>query len=79
MAMHTAKTRAYLTADGSRVVAEGDPEAATLYITPGREVDADEAERLGLVALDAQVAAATKAVEKADVEDKAAPAPRKGS
>lgn len=88
MARHKATGRYYLTADKSRVVAEGDPEAAFLYCVPGTELDADEAERLGLRAAEkvltkaaradddaeAQAAAREKATEAAEkAAEKAAP------
>lgn len=40
----------WLTADRSKVVEDGDPEAAFLYGTAGTEVSADEAKRLGVAA-----------------------------
>jgi len=79
MATHIVRGRYCLTADRSKVVPEGDPDGATLYATPGSEVEADEAERLGLVALDAKLAApATKAVEAAPENKDAAPPKGKG-
>ena len=41
--------RLFLTADRSRVVEAGDPEAAFLYATPGKRIPTDEAERYGLL------------------------------
>lgn len=38
--------RLWLTADRSRLVEDGDPEAAFLWAAPGDEVDAVELERL---------------------------------
>lgn len=94
MAMYTSKGRYYLTADRSKVVPEGDPAAAFLYATAGREVDADEAKALGLLELDkgaAKEAAQAEPEAAADAEpepatkavheppeDKAVPAPRRG-
>jgi hypothetical protein len=46
MALHKVDKRLYYTADKSRVVEEGDPDAAFLYATPGIEVPADEYKRL---------------------------------
>lgn len=46
MAMHKVKERLYYTADQSRVVEEGDPEAAFLYAAAGTEVPEDEYKRL---------------------------------
>lgn len=40
--------RLWYTADKERVVPEGDPEAAFLFCTPGKEVPLAEAQRLGL-------------------------------
>lgn len=48
MPMITPGERLWLTADKDRVVPDGDPDAATLYCTETDEVDADEAQRLGL-------------------------------
>ena len=42
-----ADRRLYLTADKSRLVEEGSPEAAFLYCTPGHEVNEEELRRLG--------------------------------
>jgi hypothetical protein len=41
--------RLYLTADGSRVVEDGDPEASTLLCAAGGEVPHAVAARLGLL------------------------------
>lgn len=60
-----ADRRLYLTADKSEVVEEGDARAAFLFVTPGKEISAADAERYGL--------SETKAAPKA--EDKQAPAP----
>lgn len=46
--VHVVEDRLYLTADGSRLVAAGDPEARTLYATPGTEISTADAERFGL-------------------------------
>lgn len=48
MAVHKVKTRLYWTQDKSRVVEEGDPEAAYLYAAAGTEVPEADAERYGL-------------------------------
>jgi len=42
------KERYYLVRDGSHVVREGHPDAESLYVAAGLEVDEDEARRLGL-------------------------------
>ena len=44
-----ANERLWLTADGGRVVSEGDPEAASLLAAKGHKVSRAQAERLGLV------------------------------
>jgi hypothetical protein len=44
-----ADRRLWLTADKDRVVEDGDPEAAFLYVTPGHIVPRPEAEKLGAV------------------------------
>ena len=75
MAKYVSRGRYYLTADKARVVAEGDPAAAFLYVTAGREVDADEAQRLGLLDLDQPAAKAAPAETPAEPESEAAPEP----
>lgn len=61
-----ADRRLWLTADRDRVVEEGDPDAAFLFVTPGKTVPDAEAARLGLTK-------GSKASAKA--EDKQADAP----
>jgi hypothetical protein len=48
--MWTADRKLWLTEDGSRVVEDGDPDAGTLYATPGYQVSDADAERFGLKA-----------------------------
>lgn len=43
-----ASERLYLTADGERVVSEGDPDAASLFAAEGDEIDDEDAKRFGL-------------------------------
>jgi hypothetical protein len=45
-----ATERLYLTADRERVVKEGDPDAAFLFSTPGKEISAEDAKRFGIKA-----------------------------
>lgn len=45
----TVGERLWLTADRERLVADGDPDAAYLFATPGQAVSRDEAERYRLV------------------------------
>ena len=47
--MITATQRLYLTADASRLVAEGDPKAATLYCSPGDNIPQSAADKFKLV------------------------------
>ena len=61
--MFIADRRLWQTADRSRLVEDGDPEAAFLFCTPGDEVAEEEAKRYGL----------TKAAPP--LEDKAVKAP----
>lgn len=61
--------RLYLTADKSRVVEEGDPQARSLLVRAGGNVSAELAERYGLSA-----PKTTRAEAKAE-EPKAEPAP----
>jgi hypothetical protein len=46
--MWTADRKLWLTEDGGRVVEDGDPDAASLYATPGYQVPLAEAKRLGV-------------------------------
>jgi hypothetical protein len=59
----------WLTADKSKVVEDGDPDAAFLLGTPGTVVPDDEAERLGLTgkpkAAEKQTAAPANKARKA--------------
>lgn len=50
MAMVTVERRMYVTADGSRAVPEGHPEAARLLCAAGGQVPRAVAERYGLLA-----------------------------
>lgn len=43
-----ATERLYLTVDRTRVVAEGDPDAAFLWKTPGKDISAAEAKQYGI-------------------------------
>lgn len=45
-----ATKRLWLTADGKRLVDEGDPDAASLYAAIGDEIPASAVERFGLKA-----------------------------
>jgi hypothetical protein len=65
-----ADRRLYHNADKSKVLEEGDPEAATLAIAEGQEVSDAEAKRLGLDKV------STKQV-KGPPEDKEAPPARR--
>lgn len=47
--MMIATARLYLTADKARMVAQGDPEAATLYCVPGDNIPPSAVSRYGLV------------------------------
>lgn len=58
--------RLYVDASGDKVVAEGSPEAATLFAAEGDEIDRDDAIRLGLVK---PTAAEKKAAAKDDAGD----------
>lgn len=44
----TAAQRLWLTADGDRLVPEGDPDAASLFCIPGNRISLAEATRLGI-------------------------------
>lgn len=43
-----ADRKLYLTADRARLVEEGDPAAAFLFATPGKEISSSDAEKYGL-------------------------------
>ncbi len=47
MSKITVDRRLWVTASGDTLVEEGDPDAAFLWAGEGREVDEDEAERVG--------------------------------
>lgn len=68
----------YLTADKERVVEEGDPAAAFMFYSKGKEIPDDEAGRYGLLAPAAppepEPAAEEKQAEPADNKQAAAPA-----
>ena len=49
--MKVAKERLYLTADGTRVVREGDPDAASLFVAKGRDVSDADIEKYQLAKL----------------------------
>jgi hypothetical protein len=75
MALHKLTARTWLTADRSRAVPDGDPDAAYLLGAEGAEIDTAEAQRLGLTASKAQAdAPAIKAVDHAP-ENKAVAGP----
>jgi pyruvate/2-oxoglutarate dehydrogenase complex dihydrolipoamide acyltransferase (E2) component len=65
-----AQDRMYLTADRERLVAEDDPEAASLFASPGTEITRADAIRYGLVKEAPEEKQARQAEEKAT--DKAA-------
>lgn len=44
-----AAERLYLTGDAKRLVREGDPDGASLYVAPGDEIPPSSVERFGLV------------------------------
>jgi hypothetical protein len=52
MAMFTAPAKLWLTADREKVVEDGHPEAAFLFLREGEEIPADEAAKYGLKAAD---------------------------
>lgn len=67
-----ADRRLWLTADRERVVEEGDPEAAFLFATPGKDISDEDVERYGLKPARKAPAADAPAEEK-----QAAPAANK--
>jgi len=60
--------RLWLTADGSRLVKEGDAEASRLFCIPGQEIPMRDAQRFGLV--EAEEPAAPEIKESAPAETK---------
>ena len=68
--MHTLTGRTWLTADGTRAVPDGDPDAATLLGIEGDQIPDALAKELGLTSAKAVKPAEDKAV-KAPVTKKA--------
>ena len=62
--LETAKVRMFLTADRSRVVGEGDPDAASLYASPGTKLPDSAIEQFGLVGGELPVKQAAKPKNK---------------
>ncbi len=62
--LETAKVRMFLTADRSRVVGDGDPDAASLYASPGSRLPDDAVEQFGLVGGNLPVKQAAKGGNK---------------
>jgi hypothetical protein len=72
-----ADARLWFTAGKDRLVADGDPDAASLFSTPGKRIPRAEAERFGLVdaeATDEPEAAAEATQAEAPAEESAPPA-----
>lgn len=46
---YVANERLWLTANGEKLVKDGDPEAAVLFTTPGKFVSKEDAVKFGLV------------------------------
>lgn len=67
----TIDRRLWLTKDRDRVVEDGDPEAASLYSTPGKRVPREEAEALGVVKPQRKQAAKAEDKKSAPAENKA--------
>ena len=62
--LETAKVRMFLTADRSRVVGEGDPDAASLYASPGSRLPDDAVKQFGLAGGNLPVKKAAKPANK---------------
>ena len=62
--MERARVRMFLTADRSRIVGEGDPDAAILYAAPGSRLPPDAVEKFGLVGGELPVKQAAKPANK---------------
>lgn len=62
--MFTSTKRLYLNADKTKVVEEGDPEAAWVLVGEGGQIPLEDAERYGLTKEKAAEPAETKAVKK---------------
>ncbi len=60
-----ADRRLYLTADRLRLVEEGNPESAFLFVAPGQSISAADAARFGLIAEDGKVVLLLPAVAEA--------------
>lgn len=70
--MVTVDRTLWLTADQQRVVEDGDPQAATLYATPGMQVPHEQAERYGLLAKGTSRTPGDDGDAERDAEDDAA-------
>lgn len=73
MPLYTADRRLWLTADQSRVVEDGDPEAAFQLISPGQQMPEARARKYGLIKQEAEVKALSAPTMKV-----VAPKPNKG-
>ena len=61
--------RLWVAEDGEKLVAEGDPKAASLFAIPGQKISVEDAERYGLVK--AKAKAEGKQAAKAEDKQKA--------
>lgn len=79
---YVVEERLYKTTDG-RVVKDGDPDAAFVFLTPGKHIPRKEAEALGLVTKpepkQAAKPAANKQASKARDKSRAASASKQGT
>jgi hypothetical protein len=72
---YVTKERLWLNADKSRVVKDGDPEAAFLLASPGKEVPAEDVERYGLAPKASKGKGAKDGAPDAQAEGKAVAEP----
>lgn len=77
MAMYTAPAKLWLTADRERVVEDGSPEAAHLFLAEGHQIPEEMAKQYGLVK--AKAAPKDKAADKPADKAVKKPADKSGS
>lgn len=74
-----APSRLYLNSDRTKLVAEDDPDAATLFATEGDDISDEDAKKYGVTAAKetkAEAAAPEDKAEDGPAEDKSEPSPR---
>jgi hypothetical protein len=78
MAMYTAPVKLWLTEDKKRVVEDGDPEMAHLFLPAGHQIPEEEARKYGLIK-SAKAPKAEKAAQPAEDKKAAKPEDKKAA